>query len=233
MRRPTRGARRVITTAALAWAVVACKDGGGAGGHDGGAHDASSDGSGDGPTDAGAAPANEAGQGQVDRAGRPLVSVLLVPGVLQDDYNAAPTFDTPLSRTLEEALSSRLAVFDTIALNDGGIDPVDWPIEGGMHPLAPVLAADALLVDTTLPCVSADGGFAASYLDIEREAFPDVFQSDAGHTTCGGRTPSDDVVDTTLALLITRNRDGGPQVSQGVAGPTKPATATFPYLAEP
>jgi hypothetical protein len=172
------------------------------------------------------------GFGQVDRAGRPLVGVLLVPGSLQDAYNAASTFDAPLERTLQEALTSRLHALDTIALADGGPDPVDWPIDGGAHPLTAVLATDVLLVDTALPCTAADGGFSASYLDIEREIFPDVFGSDAGHSTCGGRTPNDDVVTATLTLLVTRSRDGG-VVSQGVAGPTKPATTTFPYLAAP
>jgi hypothetical protein len=86
---------------------------------------------------------------------------------------------------------------------------------------------DTLLVDTALPCTSPDGGFAASYLDIEQEIF---LSGDAGHTTCGGRTPSDNVIDTTLTLLITNGRI---PVSQGVVGPTKPATTQFPYLAEP
>ncbi len=171
--------------------------------------------------------------GQVDRAGRPLVSILLVPDSLKDDYNAASTFDAPLSRTLGDGLTARLQALDTLAIGDAGPDPVDWPIEGGAHPLLPVLAPDALLVDTALPCASADGGYAASYLDIEREIFPGVFESNAVHTTCGGRTPSDDVVDTTLSLLVTRNRAGAAQVTQGLVGPAKPATQKFPYLAEP
>jgi hypothetical protein len=173
------------------------------------------------------------GLGRVDRAGRPLVAILLVPPSLKDDYNAASTFDDPLSRTLQDGLTSRLAALDTLGLGDGGPDLVDWPVEGGAHPLVPMLATDALLVDTALPCGSPDGGFVASYLDIEREIFPDIFQPDAGHTTCGGRTPSDNVVDTTLKLLVTRNRFGAPPVAQGIAGPAKPPTTSFPYLATP
>ena len=171
--------------------------------------------------------------GQVDRAGRPLIAVLLLPGSLQDDYNAASTFDAGISRTLQDALTSRLHALDTIALDDGGPDPVDWPVDGGAHPLVPILSTDALLVDTARPCVLPDGGFAASYLEIEREAFPYPITAAMPHVTCGGRTPSDDVVDTTLALLVTGDRDGGPAIRQGVSKPTKPATTTFPYLAEP
>jgi hypothetical protein len=166
------------------------------------------------------------GLGPVDRAGRPLVALLLVPGLLQDDYNSASTFDVPLSRTLEDALSSRLAALDTIRLADGGADPPDWVSDGGPHPLLPLFALDVLLVDTGFTSTSADGGFARGYFDLEREAiFPD-----AGHRTCGGRSPNDNVVDTTLTLLVTKDRA---PVSQGIAAPAKPPPTQFPYLADP
>jgi hypothetical protein len=216
----------------LAQAVLACRPGGAAVQENANVYVPSG---GDASIDAGPERASNGSaiESQVDRAGRPLVSILLVPTSLKDEYNAASTFDAPLSRTLEDALTSRLGALDGLELGDGGADPVDWPFDGGAHPLAPMLAVDALLVDTALPCTSADGGFAASYLDIEREIFPDIFGSNALHTTCGGRTPSDDVVDTTLSLLITRNRAGAPPVTQGVAGPAKPPATSFPYLAAP
>jgi hypothetical protein len=165
--------------------------------------------------------------GQVDRAGRPLVAVLLVPTSFQDEYNATSTFDTPLTHTLERALTSRLQSLDMVALDEGGADPVDWAFDAGLHPLVPMLELDALLVDTALPCTLPEGGFAASYLDIEREIF---LSGDAGHTTCGGRTPSDDVVDTMLTLFVTNGRV---PVSQGIARPDKTPTTQFPYLAPP
>lgn len=169
------------------------------------------------------------GLGLVDRDGRPLVTTLLVAGNLQDEYNAQPTFDVGLNRVLQQSIESRLETLDTLVLGDGGPDPVDWPIsEGGTHPLLPVLAADFLLVDPALPCTTPTGGFTSSYFEIERE----LYLGGPTHTTCGGRTPSDDVIDTTLTLLITG--DGGrAQVTDGVPTPTKPATTTFPYLAPP
>jgi hypothetical protein len=168
--------------------------------------------------------------GQVDRAGHPLASVLLVPGSLQDTYNAQASFETDVPRVLQAALESRLELLDTLALGDGGPDPVDWQVpEGGTHPLLPVFVKDVLLVDTALPCTQPDGGFAASYLEIERE----IYLAAAPHQTCGGRTPSDGVVDTTLRLLVTGDRDSGLPITQGAFGPTKPATMTFPYLASP
>jgi hypothetical protein len=219
-------ARPLVLTVACACAAAACGKGGEPPQPDAGvsADDGGADAGVDGQANAGF------GLGQVDRAGRPLVAILLVPDSLRDNYNAVSTFDASLPRTLEDALTSRLQALDTIALGDGGPDPVDWPFDGGTHPLAPLFATDVLLVDTALSCTSQDGGFAPSYLDIETEIFPDIFMSDAGHTTCGGRTPSDDVVGATLTLLVTGRRA---PVTQGVTGPTKPATTQFPYLAEP
>jgi hypothetical protein len=155
------------------------------------------------------------------------VTVLLVPVSLQDDYNAQPSFAPTVPRTLEDALESRLVAMDTLALGDGGPDPVDWPVpDGGTHPLLPLFASDVLLVDTARSCTSADGGFAASYLDLDREAY----LSGPAHATCGGRTPGEDVVSETLTLLVTAGRT---PVTQGVAGPGAPATTSFPYLAAP
>jgi hypothetical protein len=164
-------------------------------------------------------------QGQVDRAGHPLVTVLLVPGMLQDEYNAQPSFEAMVPRTLTDAIDSRLVALDTLQI-DGGADPVDWPIpDGGSHPLLPMFQSDLLLVDTGHRC-DADGGFVPSYLDIDRE----VYLSGSPHTTCGGRTPAENVVDETLTLIISGDRA---PVTQGVSGPTEPPPTRFPYLADP
>lgn len=182
----------------------------------------------DGGEEVEAAPIPEAslGPGQVDRAGHPLVTVLLVPGTLADEYNAQPSFEQNVPRVLQDALEARLVALDTLTLGDAGPDPVDWPIpDGGTHPLLPMVVSDQLLVDTARSC-SGDAGFTPSYLDIERE----IDLGGSPHTTCGGRTPDENVVDETLTLLVT---DGRAPVSQGVAAATKPATATFPYLAAP
>jgi len=167
------------------------------------------------------------GLGPIDRDGHPLVTVLLVPGSLQDEYNAQSSFEPNVPRVLQDALEARLVALDTLALGDGGPDPVDWPIpDGGMHPLLPMFVSDVLLVDTSVSCTAPDGGFVSSYLDLERE----ILLGGPTHTTCGGRTPNEDIVDETLTLLIT---DGRQPVTQGVARPTKASTTTFPYLAGP
>ena len=154
------------------------------------------------------------------------MTTLLIPGVLQDEFNRQSTFDGVPPRVLQDALEARLEAFDTLALGDAGPDPVDFPIaDGGSHPLLPAFVGDFLLVDPRLACV-ADGGFTPSYLDLERE----IFLDGSAHTTCGGRTPSENVVDKTLTLLVTADRV---PVTQGIPGPTSPATTSFPYLAPP
>jgi len=223
------GARVVPVVAALVCGALSCHGGGSGGEQEVDVYvpapveagvDAGPDGSG-------------FGVGQVDRAGHPLVTVLLVPSGLQDEYNAQPTFEPAAPRILQDALEARLVAFDTLALGDAGPDPVDWPVpDGGTHPLLPMLLGDVLLVDTSVPCTSADGGFSSSYLDLDREAYA----FGPTHTTCGGRTPNDGVVDTTLTLLVQgpdASAEGRAPVTQGVAGPTKLATTTFPYLAPP
>ena len=191
-----------------------------------GAGDGGADGEAD-AGDAGDATEESSELGQVDRAGRPLVTVLLVPGALQNGYNAQPSF-AAAPRTLSSGIESRLVELDTLVV-DGGRDPVDWPASGGATALLPLFASDTLLVDTARSCTTDAGSFARSYLDLERE----TFLSAPGHTTCGGRTPNENVVDETLALLVTGDREGGPAVTQGVTAATRPAATTFPYLAPP
>ena len=165
--------------------------------------------------------------GPIDRDGHPLVTILLLSGSLQDEYNAQSSFEPNVPRVLQDALEARLVALDTLALGDGGGDEVDWPIpDGGQHPLLPMFVTDVLLVDTAKSCTSGDGGFVSSYLDLERE----ILLDGAAHTTCGGRTPGENVVDETLTLLVTNGRV---PVTQGVVGPSKAASTTFPYLAAP
>ena len=112
-------------------------------------------------------------------------------------------------------LNANLAVFDRL---DG---QTDWPLDGsGTHPLTELLLADHLVVDLSKPY--ADD----SFLEIERA----MLQGRA-HTTCGGRSPNDDVMDTLYTLLVNAGR--GPRIGDGVDRATAPATRTFPYLAPP
>src|SRR5919202_4219750 len=111
-------------------------------------------------------------------------------------------------------LDANLAVFDRL---DG---KTDWPIDGtGAHPLTELLLADHLVVDVSKPYAED------SFFEIERAAL-----AGRAHSTCGGRSLNDEVMDTLLTLLIASD---GPRVSDGVDAATAPAGRQFPYLAKP
>ena len=112
-------------------------------------------------------------------------------------------------------LNANLAAFDRI---DG---KTDWlPGVNGAHPLTELLLADHLVVDVSKPYAED------SFFEIERAAI-----EGRAHTTCGGRSLNDDVMDTLYTLLI--NGGAGPRISDGVDQATAPASRTFPYLAAP
>jgi len=135
---------------------------------------------------------------------------------LRDLYNQEDPFQ--LSEAYLTAYRSRLnANFQLFDSFDGKID---WPLQAdGGHPLTELTLADFQVVDVSKPFAED------SYLEIERAAL-----EGREHTTCGGRAPNDDAVDTMASLVITR---GEPRVSDGVDQATVRAPLTFPYLAPP
>ena len=136
---------------------------------------------------------------------------------LRDLYNGEDAFD--LSQTYVGAYRARLNA--NLPFFDRLDDTIDWaPDDRGVHPLTEVLLADFLVVDTSKPF--SDG----SFLEIERAVL-----AGRPHTTCGGRPPDDDIVDILYTLLV--GGLDGPRVSDGVDGPTQPATRSFPYLVSP
>jgi hypothetical protein len=113
-------------------------------------------------------------------------------------------------------LNANLAFWDDL---DG---TTDWPgPPAGDHPLTALVLADRLVVDAGRPY--AESG---SFLEIERAAL-----AGETHRTCGGRALNDDAMDTLFTFLINAGR--GPVIRDGVDRATRPATRTFPYLAEP
>jgi hypothetical protein len=136
---------------------------------------------------------------------------------LRDLYNAEDAFNLSPAYTgaYRARLNANLPFFDRL---DGKID---WPpYDQGVHPLTEILLADFLVVDTSKPF--SDG----SFLEIERAVL-----AGRPHTTCGGRPPDDDIADILYTLLV--GGLDGPRISDGVDGPTQPATRSFPYLNSP
>jgi hypothetical protein len=194
-------------------------DGGGEAGNDGGG-EAGKD---------GAVPGEPLASGVRDRDGRPYVSLILVSAANRTAYNAegvdqARTTDpSPADggTTFGDDFQAALVMLDGLdganswsggAADAGHDDAGVYP-----HPLANAwIAVDALLLDPNKP-FSATG-----YLDIEANA--------AAHATCGGRWFNDDALDKTMSFVVKKTLVG---ISDGVATPAKPASMTFPYLAEP
>lgn len=143
----------------------------------------------------------------------------------------ANTNDSLLGRVLE---SVKNAVSVTI-------DPMDWtPKDIGI--ITDILAEDALIVDISKKCDKNT----ASFMDIEREIYlarggttTDAKVS-ATHTTCGGRTFNDDIVDDVLTMWVSKSFDfskSNPRrVSDGIDKPDlddAEYTSTFPYVGKP
>ncbi len=165
---------------------------------------------------------------RIERVGRPEVkNMMLAPKEhdqvnrdleIRDIYNTEDAFN--LGESYPGAYRARLNA--NLAYWDGIDGKVDWPTNAnGDHPLTDLMMADYLVVDLTKPYQES-----GSFLEIELAAI-----HGEEHRSCGGRTPNDDVMDTIFTQLI--NAGNGPTIRDGVDAATRPATRTFPYLAEP
>src|SRR4051812_35216704 len=154
---------------------------------------------------------------RIERVGRPEVkNMMLAPKQfdelnrdleIRDLYNMEDAFH--LEGTYLGAYRARLNA--NLAFWDGLDGKVDWPLdEQGNHPLTDLMLADYLVVDAAKP-YSERG----SYLEIELAAR----RGDA-HTTCGGRTLNDDVIDTLFTQLV--NAGNGPVIRDGVDHSSRP-----------
>jgi hypothetical protein len=165
---------------------------------------------------------------RIERVGRPEVkNMMLAPKEfdhvnrdleIRDLYNMEDAFH--LGGSYVGAYRARLNA--NLAFWDGLDGTLDWPTDDdGTHPLTDLVLADFLVVDHTMPYVEH-----GSFLEIELAA-----RRGDEHTTCGGRTLNDDVMDTIFTLLV--NAGEGPTIRDGVDAATRPATREFPYLVPP
>ncbi len=165
---------------------------------------------------------------RIERVGRPEVkNMMLGPRQfdtvnrdleIRDLYNMEDAFD--LQDGYLGAYRARLNA--NLGFWDGLDDTIDWPLDAdGAHPLTELVLDDFLVVDVSKPYVAT-----GSYLDIELAAL-----DGRPHSTCGGRTLNDDVIDTMFTLLV--NAGNGPVIRDGVDRSTRPASESFPYLSPP
>jgi hypothetical protein len=162
---------------------------------------------------------------RIERVGRPEIKNITLgwkafdqsnPNLeIREIYNDEDAFD--LGRTHLDAYRARFNA--NLAFYDGLDGKTDWPLDKqGNHPLTELLLHDLLVVDVSKP-FSED-----SYFEIEQ-----AMLQGRTHTTCGGRSLNEDVMDKYYTLLI--NAGNGPGIRDGVDEPTALASAVFPYLA--
>lgn len=174
---------------------------------------------------------------QIDRMGRPAVNTALTnPYGIYTPAGAQAPETTDITRAYYNADANQpgwaTAWTPTITANLAVLDGLDAGVCGNQFAyaaatkygtLATVLANDALLLDTsksTCAGATADRGYLAVEVGLV---------TGTANTTCGGRTLSYDVIDTTYSALAIGMLTG---VTDGIAEVTKP-TAAFPFFANP
>jgi hypothetical protein len=192
---------------------------------------------------------------QLDRMGRPLIGTALIgvfapaqdQAAMRDAYNRAPdpaawaTTTIAAGMTIETAMEINLAVFDafdiglTSVANRGCGNAVRYDPStstSSYRVAADLFADDELYVDTMYASCPI-------YMALEMQ-YATTGAGTKAHTTCGGRTPSHDVVDLTYSMLAAgRNgvdpstSDGAPTIHDGVAAHTDIKESVFPFLGPP
>lgn len=157
---------------------------------------------------------------RIDRLGRPEISnVTLVArdndADIRDQYNAERPFAVPADHagSYRERAAKNLAFFDQI---DGH---TDWT-DANRRVLADVLVNDFLVVDISRPCDQP------AYLEIERSII-----AHTPYQSCGGRKPSDDIMDTLYTLYS--GGLNGKLIRDGVDHAGRAPLNEFPWLAAP
>ncbi len=157
---------------------------------------------------------------RTDRLGRPEitnVSLFSPKGAeeLRDAYNGEGTFEVSAARmaTYRERLARNVAFYDGL---DG---KAEWSPKG-IESLTTLLLEDFLVVDMAKPCDEN------SFLEIERSLLKGVKP-----TSCGGRRPTDDIMDTMYTLYVAGLN--GARVGDGVDKPSRELAKEFPYLVAP
>jgi Domain of unknown function (DUF4331) len=164
---------------------------------------------------------------RIERLGRPEIKNFVLANTtrdphtkgveLRDLYNREDAF--ALSKEYRPLCESRLDA--NLACFDGLDGKTAWPLRAdGRHPLRDLLIDDFLILD--LAHAFAPGNF----LEIERSLI-----KNQPNKSAGGRWLDDDILDEMLTLFVNGGR--GERFGDGVDGPTKPASRTFPYVREP
>jgi hypothetical protein len=130
---------------------------------------------------------------------------------LEDPFHVGPDY----RNVYRSRFDGNLTYFDGLDGETG------WPVaDDGTHPLTGLFLDDFLVLDLTRPFAEV------SYLEIEEATL-----AGRPHTTCGGRSLNDDIMDRTYTFVI--GGLGAPTIRDGIDQATQRATNRFPYLAPP
>ncbi|HEX2572889.1 MAG TPA: hypothetical protein VH877_25280 [Polyangia bacterium] len=167
---------------------------------------------------------------QIDRMGRPAVNTALTDpfnfyngGGRKDQIQNAYNTQNDTSRWATDyaaEIAFNLGIFDSLDGTCGNQAGAGATATAGRYnTLAGVLAYDLLFLNT-------DSGTCTTYLGVELAALGVANQD------CGGRTPSESVIDPTYSLLAVGAYSG---VTNGITSDaTSPANnTTFPFLGAP
>ena len=152
---------------------------------------------------------------QLDRIGRPEITNIAMVAKGSKDLRDAFNVEPPFSASNNDS-PYRARLRDNVAFYDGIDGRVEWPDED-KEVLADLLLDDFLVIDLSKPCGPN------SFFEIEK-----ALVERRGHVSCGGRNPTDDIIDTLLTYYINRGR--GPAIRDGCDKPEKPISDRFPYL---
>jgi hypothetical protein len=134
---------------------------------------------------------------------------------LRDQFNTEQPF--AISEKNKPLYAAQLA--KNIGFYDMADHKQDWK-DKDRENMGAILADDFLVLDTSKPCDKN------SFLEIEQSMI-----KGRNHKTCGGRRPSDHIMDTYYTMDVS-GIDGAP-VHDGVTKPQNPVSSQFPYLADP
>jgi len=169
---------------------------------------------------------------QVDRMGRPAINTALTdpfaltpssPGLTEDQtkdaYNSAPTAAATVT-TFAPGIAANLAILDALDGTCG--NQFGFSLKSSYAPVAGVLADDQLYVNS-------GSSTCGQYLAVEAAATGIIA---AAAADCGGRTPLEDVIDTSYSTLAAGILSG---VGDGISadGDGTSSLTAFPYLTAP
>jgi hypothetical protein len=173
-----------------------------------------------------AAPQRPALGAQIDRVGRAAINTALnntfngdemAKGAAKDLYNAAGPDEWS---SFQGDFAASLAILDSLDTVCGNQLLASTEIENRYQALAGVLADDQIYVNL-------NSGECGVYLGLEAEVVGAV---DAGIGGCGGRTPSDDVIERSYSVLAAGALAG---IDDTIAADDGEQTAQFPFLGIP